>query len=754
MNKKLLAILILFVSIITDSVAGIELSVSGGEGGESGSYSTMIDAGDEASVNGKITIDGATIASLLSMTGPIPLFEQTHGVTDTTGKHASVYVKVVNAPDGLEYNSRVLPSEGTVSAQPWVSAEQWLNVPKADYIKCTATASYEALSAEVGIEQTKGSLDEDYVTLDGYYGKAYSSDTLVYAAQTANYGSGSIIKIAGQSNDGNGSCSVNTQINGISGEKAIIQWLESLSSAGNITHATQKEHVHGEFTSTAATALESITRTSNYGTEYDLSMQAVNGSSPIGTLGYYVNPNMTTTDSGAIQGAVNASQSGDTINLYPGTYKENVEINKSLAVKGSGENETIVDGNQSGSVFTVGSQNSTNISVELSALTIQGGSGTPLSNESSSTQGSLLWSYTRYLGTGTLLPSEYNVTALYGGGILNYGNLVVKDSNISGNTADYGGGISNFGTATIADSSILNNTAQYGGGVFNRGMANIIGTNISANRCSHDDISYSPYGIWWPYLGSGGGIFNDIEGAVTVVDSSISGNIASGDGGGIDNLGTATILNSTIIGNIATGRRIFTPIKIFGYGDIPSYTFVDGRGGGIANSGSATMLGCTVSNNSADRGGGVHNIGTATISDSNVSSNTATYGGGIDNYGAYNTTNIFIPGTLNITDSIISDNNAYLRGGGIDNGGKLFIGGISQVINNQAEKGNGGGIFSTTSSVTFNGTETFIKSNKAYLPSTSEPTWYQGWGVYLTNGAPITTGGFDPATQVIDNVHV
>jgi hypothetical protein len=185
MDKKLLVISVILVLALIQGAYGIEVSLSGGDAGESGSVTTSIGATDEASVNGEITIDGATITPLISTSGPIPLFEQTHGVTDTTGKSASVYVRVVNAPDGLTYNSRVLPYEGTVGARPWVSAEQWLTVPKADFIKCTASASYKTLSAEVGIEENKGPITGDYVTLNGYYGKAYASDTLVYAGQTA-----------------------------------------------------------------------------------------------------------------------------------------------------------------------------------------------------------------------------------------------------------------------------------------------------------------------------------------------------------------------------------------------------------------------------------------------------------------------------------------------------------------------------------------------------------------------------------------
>ena len=65
-----------------------------------------------------------------------------------------------------------LPGEGTVAAQPSVSAEQWLTVPKADSIVTKAASSYGTLSSDVGLEETKGSSTGDYVTLNGYDGNS------------------------------------------------------------------------------------------------------------------------------------------------------------------------------------------------------------------------------------------------------------------------------------------------------------------------------------------------------------------------------------------------------------------------------------------------------------------------------------------------------------------------------------------------------------------------------------------------------
>ena len=140
--------------------------------------------------------------------------------------------------------------------------------------------------------------------------------------------------------------------------------------------AQQSGHIEGAFTSKAVTGKVSKIRSSNYGNEYDLNMQAkkdASGSSATGNLGYYVDGNNPLAN--RIQGAVDASESGDSVNVAPGTYYENVQIDKSLTVKGAGASETIVDGQQSGSVFTVG-KNNPDITVTLSDMAIQGGTGT------------------------------------------------------------------------------------------------------------------------------------------------------------------------------------------------------------------------------------------------------------------------------------------------------------------------------------------------------------------------------------------
>lgn len=322
--------------LFAQGVNGIEYTVSGGGSDGGSTVSTSLEAAKEAAVNSEIAINGADLRPSTSVRGKVKAFEQTHTATDKSGKTASTYVKVVNAPSDLSYSSVILPvGVSKKKTVPWVSAEQWLSVSKADSVIAKASASYAGMSADVGLEMYKGSLPTDFVTLTNYYGKAYASDGTgsdnpypygVGAIQTADSGSADSIRLYNHANDGSGLLSIDTYLTGKSGAPASFTNLAALSQAGTDTKVTQKAHVTGDFTSTATSGTDSITRTSDYGNEYDLDMQAVKGSAPTGILGFYVDPSMANliAGKGAIEGAVSVAQSGDTINAASGSYTDNL----------------------------------------------------------------------------------------------------------------------------------------------------------------------------------------------------------------------------------------------------------------------------------------------------------------------------------------------------------------------------------------------------------------------------------------------
>jgi len=275
--------------------------------------------------------------------------------------------------------------------------------------------------------------------------------------------------------------------------------------------------------------------------------------------------------------------------------------------------------------------------------------------------------------TGLMISGGWGgYSAIYGGGISNFGTLTVTDSAIDNNSGGgIGGGIDNAGTLTVINSTIADNSGGYasassGGGIYNSGTMTVTNSTIADNSTY---VQHPNYGT-----GIGGGIDN--VGTVTVTNSTIDNNSAGYGGGGIDNAGTLIVTNSTIAGNSA------------------SY----GSGGGILSVGTVTVTNSTIADNSAGYteggGGGIYNSsGTVTVTDSTIADNSASIpyvqdfhgmpggnGGGI-----YNT----YDGTLKVTNSTIagnSANNSYGYGG--DGGGIYNIAGPATVITNSTIAGN------------------------------------------------------------------
>lgn len=144
-----------------------------------------------------------------------------------------------------------------------------------------------------------------------------------------------------------------------------------------------------------------------------------------------------------------------------------------------------------------------------------------------------------------------------GGGIYNcFGTLTVTDSIITGNnirggngTFGYGGGIYNCpsSTLTLINTTISENSAEIGGAICNGGALMIINSTFSGN------VAHGP---------KGGGIAN--YGFLSITNSTFSGNSSGGLAGGILNgglfqsAGTILINNSTFSGNSAgDGGGIF-----------------------------------------------------------------------------------------------------------------------------------------------------------------------------------------------------
>jgi CSLREA domain-containing protein len=209
-----------------------------------------------------------------------------------------------------------------------------------------------------------------------------------------------------------------------------------------------------------------------------------------------------------------------------------------------------------------------------------------------------------------------------GGGIFNYGTLIVTNCTFSGNNAIGSGSVGGIG-----------------GGIYNTGTLTVSNSIFSGNNSTNGD-------------GGGGGIYNN-SGTAIISNSTFSANtVTNGNGGAIfDNFGTLTISNSTFSNNSNTNNK--------------------GGGGAIYNwNGLLTITNSTFSGNSANGGGAVAGAGGAlfsysssaltTIRNTTFSGNSADFwGGGIVTSG----------GTINLRNTILANNSPGNCGGSITNSG-------------------------------------------------------------------------------------
>jgi hypothetical protein len=206
---------------------------------------------------------------------------------------------------------------------------------------------------------------------------------------------------------------------------------------------------------------------------------------------------------------------------------------------------------------------------------------------------------------------------------------------------------------------------------------------------------------------NGGGIYNNGSGGnstLTILNSTVTGNFASA-GGGIyndsDNGGSATLslMKSTVNSNTAAfngfptgggagggiynsgGTLMITKSVITNnLAGVPE-PFALGDGGGICNYGTLVITNSTISDNQAySSGGGIENGGMLTITSSTVSGNGAIGGHDGQPWGHGGG----ISGSVTFTNSTLSGNYASLSGGGLDGGGA--------ISNSTVNDNNGGGI--------------------------------------------------------------
>ena len=209
-----------------------------------------------------------------------------------------------------------------------------------------------------------------------------------------------------------------------------------------------------------------------------------------------------------IQGGLNIAQEGDTVLVAAGTYVENIFWPQTNGIKliGSGEEDCIIDGNQSGCVIIfVGII--INTTTLVYGFTIQNG-------------------YSYYMGGGIACgdfssPSLKNVTITnnsayeYGGGIAlgTYSDMSLENVTITGNSAitEGGGGIfCEYSSPTLTNVTISNNSVPGGawdpggGGILNWDGCITLVNCILWNDTPPEITSYGPTIITYSDIEGGG----------------------------------------------------------------------------------------------------------------------------------------------------------------------------------------------------------------------------------------------------------
>lgn len=237
----------------------------------------------------------------------------------------------------------------------------------------------------------------------------------------------------------------------------------------------------------------------------------------------------------AVQAAVNASASGDLIQIASGVYAEHVVIppNRRIQIVGAGAGSTVLDGSASGTVVTIQGPNA---QISLSALSANNGARGILVGQSVRAVISSC-EVANNAGEGGIFVEERAKLSVTGCSISNNSNASNSGGGIGTVSADT---LNRNPRVSVTGSTVVGNaTAGSGGGIFATGKLFVTGTTV------RDNVTGA--------FGLGGGIAGGI---MTVDRSTVSGNSSGQSGGGISAFpgnGRATFLDSTISGNQSNG---------------------------------------------------------------------------------------------------------------------------------------------------------------------------------------------------------
>ncbi|MGE5373933.1 MAG: choice-of-anchor Q domain-containing protein [Bacteroidota bacterium] len=265
---------------------------------------------------------------------------------------------------------------------------------------------------------------------------------------------------------------------------------------------------------------------------------------------------------------------------------------------------------------------------------------------------------------------------------------------------------------------------EFGGGILNEGTVTLRNSTIAGNEAT-----------------GGGGVYN--RGTLTMTNTMFTDNeAAAGRGGGVYSTGTLTVTDSTFLENIAdTEAGIYStgPLTVTSSSFSGNHAFTGS--GGLLNGDVGTVTNSTFSGNRAGdgAGGGIVNTGTLTVTNSTISGNQAWAGGGIDNYR-----------TLVVINSTVSGNTVTNnQGSGIYSENPN---GASAVLKNTILANDPGsncfGTITNGSSNLDSGASCGWGSESGSLSNTDP-----GLGPLADNGGPTQTMALLPGSPAIDHAN-
>lgn len=343
---------------------------------------------------------------------------------------------------------------------------------------------------------------------------------------------------------------------------------------------------------------------------------------------------------------------------------------------------------------------------------------------------------------GVVLRNGLPTQGASGGAVRSAGTLEVVDTlfvdNSALGTGASGGAVLNDGgSLTVAFSRFRANTADRAGGA-----VEAVGgtTRVESSRMTGNTTGTMP--------GNGGAVHLTGTGSVAVVDTTVIGNVAGSEGGGLWNSSTGTmrVVDSYLTENTARGAAadngggaLFNDggllvVRSSGLEDNEA-TGAAGSGGALLNLGEARVRTSDLFDNRARRAGGAIEAvgGTTTLTAVQLLGNTT--GGAPGNGGGLHLTGA---GDVSVVDSLVAQNRAANEGGGLWNSadGTMQVSGTTvadNVANGDAADSGGGGLYNDGGDLT-------VEAGTAVLRNRALGTSGSGGGVLDNQGTLTLTG--------------